>query len=84
MSASRRYWLETATKKIRFSGDREAVRRELEGHLLDREERYLALGMSEAEAAKAAARDMGDPEEVAEALGRIHAPWWGYLWKISR
>lgn len=84
MSVSRRYWLETATQKIRFSGDREAVRRELESHLLEREERYLAQGMTEAEASRAATADMGDPTEVAEALGRIHAPWWGYLWKISR
>jgi len=84
MSVSRTYWLETATKKIRFSGDREAVYRELEGHLLDRMERYLAQGMSETEASRAATADMGDAEEIAEELGRIHAPWWGYLWKLSR
>lgn len=27
---------------------------------------------------------MGDPDVLAEELGRIHSPWWGYLWRASR
>jgi len=77
-------WLETATARILFRPDRETVRRELEGHLLDRQERYLARGMAEDEAAKAAVADMGDPEALAVELGRIHRPWWGWLWQASR
>ena len=77
-------WLNEATKKIHFGPDREAVRRELEEHLLDRQERYLARGMAEDEAAKAAVADMGDPETLAVELGRIHSPWWGWLWQASR
>lgn len=77
-------WLDEATSKIVFGPDREIVRRELEGHLLDRQERYLAQGMDEAAAEEAAVADMGDPSEIAEELGRIHRPWWGWIWQASR
>jgi len=84
MITNAKYWLDTAVGRIRFKADREAVRRELEGHLLDRQERYLARGMTETEAAGAAIGDMGDPAEIAEELGRIHSPLWGRLWRLSQ
>ena len=70
-------WLDAATAKIRFRPDREAVRRELEAHMEDLRE---ASGLEE----DAALRVMGDPAEIAEELGRLHRPWLGYLWRISR
>lgn len=70
-------WLDTATRKILFRPDREAVRRELEAHLEDLRE---ASGLEE-EAALAA---MGDPAALAEELGRVHRPWLGYLWRLSQ
>lgn len=70
-------WLDAATKKIYFRPDRKAVRRELEAHFEDLRE---ASGL-EAEAAAAA---MGDPEAIAEELGRLHRPWLGYLWRLSQ
>lgn len=70
-------WLDAATAKIRFRPDREAVRRELEAHMEDLRE---ASGLEE----DAALRAMGDPAEIAEELGRLHRPWLGYLWRISR
>ena len=70
-------WLDTATSKIYFRPDRETVRKELTAHLEDLRE---ASGMDE----EAAVRAMGDPAEIAEELGRIHRPWWGYVWRLSR
>ena len=77
-------WLRQATAKIRFSPDREAVRRELAGHLEERVEAEKARGLPQREAEAAAAAAMGDPDVLAEELGRIHSPWWGYLWRASR
>lgn len=77
-------WLEQATSKIEFTPDREAVRRELADHLQDRQSRYAARGLPPEEAEAAAVADMGDPVEVAEELGKLHAPWWGYLWRVSQ
>ena len=70
-------WLDAATAKIRFGPDREAVRRELEAHMEDLRE---ASGLE----GDAALRAMGDPAEIAEELGRLHRPWLGYLWRVSR
>lgn len=77
-------WLEQATSKIEFPPDRAAVRRELADHLRDKQERCAARGLTPEEAEAAAVAGMGDPAELAEALGRLHAPWWGYLWRASQ
>lgn len=76
-------WLDAATSRIRFRPDREAVRRELEAHLEDVKERQAA-GQPEAQAEATALKAMGDPEALAEELGRLHRPWWGYLWRASQ
>lgn len=70
-------WLDTATKKIYFRPDRKAVRQELEAHLEDLRE---ASGLDE----DAVLKEMGDPEAIAEELGRLHRPWLGYLWRASQ
>lgn len=70
-------WLDAATKKIYFRPDRKAVRRELEAHLEDLRE---VSGLDE----DAALKEMGDPEAIAEELGRLHRPWLGYLWRVSQ
>ncbi len=78
------HWLYLATTEIRFPPDQKAVRRELESHLEDKKAAYLAQGRTLFEAEKAATEDMGDPEELAKELGRIHRPWWGYIWRASK
>lgn len=77
-------WLDRATEKIGFDPDRAAVRRELEDHLQDRQERYAAKGLSPEEAEAASLADMGDPADIAEELGKLHRPLWGYLWTFSK
>lgn len=77
-------WLYRATREIRFVPDREAVRRELQDHLESRIEAYMEQGQTFSEAEEAAVAAMGDPDAIAAELGRIHAPWWGYLWRASR
>lgn len=74
---SEKDWLDMAVAKIRFSPDRKAVRRELAAHL---EDLRASSGLEE----DAALQEMGDPEPIAEELGRLHRPWWGYLWRSSQ
>lgn len=77
-------WVNRAVEKIRFGPDREAVRRELQAHLEDRQESLEAKGLTAEEADKAAAQAMGDPDALAEELARVHTPYWGWLWRASR
>ena len=79
-------WLDLATAGIRFKPDREAVRAELKAHIEDQAEaiRRRHPDLSEEEAERQAADQMGDPEEVGRALARLHRPWLGYLWRVSQ
>lgn len=77
-------WLYEATRRIRFPPDREAVRRELLGHLEEKTAAYMEQGRTFYDAEAAAVEDMGSPEEISRELGRIHRPWWGYIWQASR
>lgn len=79
------YWLDTAVEKIRFVPDRKAVRQELSDHIEDRKAALLEKGdLSNYQAEQQAVAAMGDPGELAEALARVHRPWWGRLWRLSQ
>lgn len=84
--SSRGSWLRTAVHEIRFAPDREAVRQELQEHIEDKVADLLRIfpGMTLQEAEERAMAQMGDPEEIGKELAKIHKPWWGYLWKVSR
>ena len=55
--------------------------RELRTHLEDQRDEFLAEGMSEGEAERLAAAEMGDPVSVGAELDRLHRPrpQWGLL-----
>lgn len=79
-------WLDTAVSGIRFGPDRRAVREELEGHIEDKiaDFRRIFPGISDEEARVRALAGMGDPEELKLSLAKIHRPWLGRLWVLSR
>lgn len=77
-------WVERATAKIRFRPDRRAVAKELTEHIQDLRDHYGETGMGEEAAEAAALAAMGDPEAIADELGRLHRPWPGYLWRASQ
>lgn len=71
-------FVERSTLKIADPIDAAHTRRELREHLQQAYEHYLTEGMSEKEAATAAARDMGDSDLLADRLATVHArplPW---------
>jgi len=79
-------WLEIATRSIRFVPDRRAVRAELYAHLEDKTFDLMRIfpDLTEKEALALALERMGDPEEIGAELGKLHKPWLGWLWQISR
>lgn len=77
-------WCARGTKLIRYPGDRKRVARELRGHLEDHYEDCMARGMVHWKAVAHALEAMGEPEELAPMLARIHRPYWGYLMEVSR
>lgn len=79
-------WLDAATRDIRFGPDRKAVRAELYAHLEDKRAdlRRIFPDISPEEAERRAVESMGDPEEIGRELAKLHKPWLGYLWVVSR
>ncbi len=77
-------WCESATALIRYGPDRKAVEAELMAHLEDHRDALLAEGMRMQDAERAALTAMGDADALAEALARVHRPFWGYLYRLTK
>lgn len=73
--------MEALLAQIREKRAKECVRQEIEGHIHDQKECYIADGLPADEAEQKAIADMGDPVETGIALDRIHQPKpaWGML-----
>lgn len=70
MRETERY-LNRATRGL-WGQKRRDARTELRGAIEDKVYRYRLLGMGEAEAARAALRDLGSPHAIARDLTRVH------------
>lgn len=60
--------------QIRWKKARPVIAEEIENHLIDQEEAYIAGGMNEEAAAAEAIRQMGDPVQIGTELDRVHRP----------
>ena len=72
-------WVQTAMKQMQFYRDRDAVRKELWDHMMDRRLDFLEQGIALEDAEEAVLAVMGDPVEIGQQLNRIHQPWLGWL-----
>lgn len=70
----RRSYLEIISGQIRCKMALPLVMEELEAHIEDQKQDFMAEGMTEREAEEAAVREMGDPVEVGVEMDRIHRP----------
>lgn len=77
-------WCETVMGQVRFKPDRWAIRQELEDHYEDHVKDLERIGYDHTLAQERALGAMGDPVEVGRALDKVHKPWLGWLWEISR
>jgi len=82
-SADKEEFLREVLSHIRFSLDREDIRYELESHILDKKDDYIAEGYDPKEAEQMAVADMGDPVEIGVELNKQHNPIIGWLWMIT-
>lgn len=77
-------WCDSATAKIKFKPDREAVAAELLAHLQDHRQTLIEQGMDPEEANEQALAAMGSPQEIAPQLAALHKPWVGYLYYLVK
>lgn len=74
-------YLDAVEAQIRWKRARAVAAQELETHLEDQREEFLAEGHPPAEAERLAVEEMGDPVAVGADLDRLHRPrpQWGML-----
>ena len=74
-------YAEKVCEQIRWKKAHPAVAQEIEDHLTDQKNAYLAAGDSESIAEEKALLQMGDPISVGTALDQTHkpAPQWGMI-----
>ena len=74
-------YAEKVCEQIRWKKAHPAVAQEIEDHLTDQKNAYLAAGDSESIAEEKALLQMGDPVSVGTALDQTHkpAPQWGII-----
>ena len=77
-------WVDAVCEEVRFQPDRKAIARELRVHYEDHVKDLLRLGRDPALAEERALAAMGDAQEVGRALDKVHKPWLGWLWEVSR
>lgn len=75
----RHNYIEILSEQIRCKKALPLVTRELEDHIEEQKEDFMAAGMTEWEAEEAAVREMGDPVEVGVDMDRIHRPKMNWL-----
>ena len=68
----RRDYLELMTGQIRCKKMCPVIAKEVEDHIEDQKQAFMAEGMKEEEAEKAAVEEMGDPVEVGVEMDQIH------------
>ena len=75
----------TVLSRVRFATEREreAIRRELEGHLEDHAADLVRIGWPENEAEERAMAAMGDPAEIGRALNQEYPLGWLVLSRIA-
>lgn len=77
-------WMAEVLDCVRFQPDRHAIRQELEAHYEDHVKDLERIGYDHALAQERALGAMGDPVEVGRALDKVHKPWLGWLWLVSK
>ena len=77
-------WRDTVVEQVRFRPDRAAVAKELTAHYVDHVKDLERLGYEHELAEQRALGAMGDPVEIGKAMDRVHQPWLGWLWLVSK
>lgn len=69
---------------VKFVFDRAEIKKELAEHMEDIYDDLVSDGINEKEAACKVLEHMGSPKEIGEELNRVHSPFLGWVWYISR
>ena len=77
-------WINAVCEQVRFRPDHRSIEFELRDHYEEHVKDLLRLGRPRELAEERALEAMGNAQEVGWALDKVHKPWLGWLWEVSR
>jgi hypothetical protein len=84
MSSIKENYLKQILSEIRFPFDRPLIKKELEEHLDESIEYYTVSTVTLEEAESLAIHDFGEPKEIGKLLNKVHKPFLGWIWILSK
>ena len=84
MRSNFQIWVNAVCEQVRFRPDHRSIEFELRDHYEEHVRDLLRLGRPRELAEERALEAMGNAQEVGRALDRVHKPWLGWLWEVSR
>jgi len=79
----RETYIREVLSQVKFSYDYDTIKKEINVHLDERMDEYIADGYTEKEAEEMALRNFGDPIEIGKALNKEHSPFLGWMYLLS-
>ncbi len=80
---SKEDFLQDVTSHVKFIFDRKRIYNELDNHIEDRVEDFIAEGFLKEEATSKAIEVMGNATDIGKELNKVHNPFIGWIWKVS-
>lgn len=77
-------YLSQVIRYVKFHFDHNAIKSELESHMIDRIDDYITKGYDEETAEQLTIDQMGDATEIGKALNKEHNPILGWLWICTK
>lgn len=68
---------------VKFPFDRDNIKSELDSHIVEKIDHYIAQGYDNETAEQLSINDMGDAKEIGTALNKQHNPFLGYVWMLT-
>ena len=84
MRNSFQIWINAVCEQVRFRPDHRSIEFELRDHYEEHVRDLIRLGRPRELAEERALEAMGNAQEVGRALDKVHKPWLGWLWEVSR
>ncbi len=84
MRNSFQIWINAVCEQVRFRPDHRSIEFELRDHYEEHMQDLIRLGRPRELAEERALEAMGNAQEVGRALDKVHKPWLGWIWEVSR
>lgn len=82
--STKEQYIRSVLKHVHFIFDHNSIRKELLNHMEDLQDEINRINIDHNQNEELVIQEMGDPELIGRELNKVHKPWLGWLWIVSR